>query len=406
MPAFDYVCVDAAGKKIRGVLEADSVRVLRQQLRERGLMPVEIRQAAEQQRGGMALPFLGRQHIGAWDLALLTRQLATLVQAAIPLEESLRALARQAGKPQVQSVLTAVRAKILEGYTLAQSLAEFPGAFPELYRATVHAGEQSGHLDLVLQQLADYTESRYETRKKIQHALIYPALLTSMSVLIIVALMTWVVPDIVRVFDNSHHQLPLLTRALIATSAVFRHGIGYMVAAVLLMIYLLRRALRQPALRLRYHQFLLKLPLIGGLIRDASTARMAATLSILSQSGVPLVEGLKICVEVMGNLCLKNALRAAALAVSEGGSLARALDQSGQFPPMMVQMIASGEQTGELESMLHRAASMQDRELASLITTLVGLFEPLMLLMMAGVVLIIVLAIMLPIVSMNNLVHG
>ncbi len=404
MPAFDYVCIDARGKRVRGVEEADSVRVLRQQLRERGWVPVEIHQAAAQQRQEASLSWL-KQRIGAWDLALLTRQLATLVQASIPLEEALRALAKQSVKPQVQSVLTAVRARVLEGYTLAQSLGEFPRTFPDLYRATVEAGEKSGHLDLVLEQLADYTESRFETRKKIQHALIYPALLTTMSVLIITALLTWVVPDIVRVFDNSHQQLPLLTRGLIATSDLFKHWLWLMVLAVAGGAYAFQRALQNPAFRFRYHTWLLRLPLIGGLIRDANTARLAATLSILSRSGVPLVEGLRICVEVMNNLCLKQAVRSAAISVTEGGSLARALEQSQQFPPMMIQMISSGEQSGELDNMLTRAATMQERELASLITTLVGLFEPLMLLMMAGVVLIIVLAIMLPIVSMNNLVH-
>lgn len=404
MPAFDYVCIDARGKRVRGVEEADSVRVLRQQLRDRGWVPVEIHQAAAQQRQEASLSWL-KQRIGAWDLALLTRQLATLVQASIPLEEALRALAKQSVKPQVQSVLTAVRARVLEGYTLAQSLGEFPRTFPDLYRATVEAGEKSGHLDLVLEQLADYTESRFETRKKIQHALIYPALLTTMSVLIITALLTWVVPDIVRVFDNSHQQLPLLTRGLIATSDLFKHWLWLMVLAVAGGAYAFQRALQNPAFRFRYHTWLLRLPLIGGLIRDANTARLAATLSILSRSGVPLVEGLRICVEVMNNLCLKQAVRSAAISVTEGGSLARALEQSQQFPPMMIQMISSGEQSGELDNMLTRAATMQERELASLITTLVGLFEPLMLLMMAGVVLIIVLAIMLPIVSMNNLVH-
>ncbi len=404
MPAFDYVCIDARGKRVRGVEEADSVRVLRQQLRDSGWVPVEIHQAAAQQRQEASLSWL-KQRIGAWDLALLTRQLATLVQASIPLEEALRALAKQSVKPQVQSVLTAIRARVLEGYTLAQSLGEFPRTFPDLYRATVEAGEKSGHLDLVLEQLADYTESRFETRKKIQHALIYPALLTTMSVLIITALLTWVVPDIVRVFDNSHQQLPLLTRGLIATSDLFKHWLWLMVLAVAGGAYAFQRALQNPAFRFRYHTWLLRLPLIGGLIRDANTARLAATLSILSRSGVPLVEGLRICVEVMNNLCLKQAVRSAAISVTEGGSLARALEQSQQFPPMMIQMISSGEQSGELENMLTRAATMQERELASLITTLVGLFEPLMLLMMAGVVLIIVLAIMLPIVSMNNLVH-
>ncbi len=403
MPAFDYSCIDAAGKKRQGVQEADSQRQVRQILRDKGWVPLTVTPAAEQEKG-LTRGFR-RSRISAAELAMLTRQMATLVQASIPVEEVLRALSRQNARPQLQSLLIAVRAKVMEGYTLAQGLAEYPAAFPEIYRATVAAGEQSGHLDLVLEQLADYTEKRLETRKKIQHAMIYPAMLTGMSVLIIVALLTWVVPDIVRVFDTAHQALPLLTRGLIATSHLMRHWLWLFLLLIAGAVYAARRALRQPALRQRFHALLLRLPLIGRLLRDADTARLAATLSILSRSGVPLVEALRIGAEVVSNLSIKAAVRQATVSVTEGGSLARALEQSGRFPPMMLQMMASGEQSGELEQMLERAAAMQERELSSLISTLVGLFEPLMLLVMAGVVLIIVLAIMLPIVSMNNLVH-
>ncbi len=403
MPAFDYVCIDAQGKKVHGVQEADSQRQVRQLLREKGCVPISVTTASEREKQ-RTLGF-GGSRISAAELAMITRQMATLVQASIPVEEVLRALSRQNSRPQLQSLLIAVRAKVMEGYTLAQGLAEYPGAFPEIYRATVAAGEQSGHLDLVLEQLADYTEKRLETRKKIQHAMIYPALLTSMSVLIIIALLTWVVPDIVRVFDTAHQSLPLLTRGLIATSHLLRHWLWLMLLLLAGGVYTARRALQRPELKLRFHTLLLRLPLLGHLLRDADTARLAATLSILSRSGVPLVEALRIGTEVVSNLCIKAAVKQATVSVTEGGSLARALEQSGRFPPMMLQMMASGESSGELEQMLERAAGMQERELASLISTLVGLFEPLMLLMMAGVVLIIVLAIMLPIVSMNNLVH-
>lgn len=404
MPAFEYICVDDRGRKVRGVQEADSARQMRQLLREKGLVPVEVNVAAKEQREERKLQFW-RAGISAYDLAVVTRQLATLVQAAIPVEEALRAVARQHERPQVQSILIAVRARVLEGYTLAQSLKDYPGAFPELYCATVAAGEQSGHLDLVLSQLADYTEGRFETRRKIQHALIYPIILTCMSLLIVVALLTWVVPDIVRVFDNTHQQLPWITRALIATSDLFKHYLWLMVLLAVGAGMALRRSLRDPDVRWRFHELQLRIPLLGRLIRDANTARLASTLSILSRSGVPLVDGLRICAEVMSNLCLKKAVQEAALRVTEGGSLSQALEQSGHFPPMVLQMIFSGEQSGELDDMLSRAAVMQEKELSSVITTLVGLFEPMVLLMMAGVVLIIVLAIMLPIVSMNNLVH-
>lgn len=404
MPAFEYIAVDGQGRKTRGLHEADSARQVRQSLRDKGLIPVEVRAAAREQKSAPRSLWKGSRRISAYDLALFTRQLATLVQAGIPLEEALRAVSRQHEKPQVQSILLAVRGKVLEGYTLAQSLADFPGAFPELYRATVAAGEQSGHLDLVLQQLADYTESRFEMRKKIQHAMIYPAILTILSLLIVVALLTWVVPDIVRVFETSEQTLPFITRALIAVSDFFKHYLWLLVLALVIAGYFFRKALQENAVRERFDAWQLGLPFAGKLIRNANAARLASTLSILGRSGVPLVEGLRISAEVMSNLTMRHAVRTAALRVTEGGSLAGALEQTGHFPPMMLQMIASGEQSGELDDMLARAASMQERELSSLVATLVGLFEPLMLLMMAGVVLLIVLAIMLPIVSMNNLV--
>lgn len=405
MPAFEYLCVDEQGRKQKGVLDGDSVRQIRQQLREKGWAPVSVELAAKQHQeaesGGLSL---FRRGISAYELALLTRQLSTLIQAGIPVEESLRAVSRQSERPALQSLLLAVRARVIEGYTLAQALGEFPHAFPDLYRATVAAGEKSGHLDLVLTQLADYTESRYDTQKKIQGAMIYPVILTVLATLIVFGMLTYVVPDIVKVFNNSQHELPILTRGLIAVSHVAKVGGPYFLVAAVIGFFMFRKALRQDAFRYRVHAWQLRLPLVGRLIRGANASRFASTLSILNKSGVPLVEALRIAAEVSSSWPIRDAIREAAVKVTEGGSLSFALEQSGYFPPMMMQMIASGESSGELDEMLARAATMQEKELSNLITTLVGLFEPLMLLVMAGVVLIIVLAIMLPIVSMNTLV--
>lgn len=404
MPAFEYVSVDADGRKQKGVLEADSARQVRQQLRDKGWLPVSVEAAArEHQKEKSGVSFL-RSGMSAYELALITRQLATLIQAGIPVEETLRAVSRQTERPGLHSLLLAVRARVIEGYTLAQSMSEFPKAFPDLYRATVAAGEKSGHLDLVLNQLADYTESRYDTQKKIQGAMIYPIILTALATLIVVGLLTYVVPDIVKVFDNTRQELPLLTRGLIGASNLVKAAGPYVLVLLIIVGFMARPWLRKEANRYRLHALQLRLPLIKRLVRGANAARFASTLSILTRSGVPLVEALRIAAEVSSNLLIRDAIRQAAVKVTEGGSLNRALEESGYFPPMMMQMIASGEQSGELDEMLSRAATMQEKELGNLITTLVGLFEPLMLLLMAGVVLLIVLAIMLPILSMNNLV--
>ena len=407
MAAFDYVGVDPQGKRRKGVIDADNLRHARSLLRERQLVPISVNNASEKpaaQQAGISFSFF-KPKLSAQDLALITRQIATLVQAGLTLDDSLRSVAQQSEKATVKRLLTAVRSKVVEGYTLAQSLAEFPQAFPSLYRATVAAGERAGHLDLVLNRLADYTESRYETRRKVQGALIYPAILTVLSLLIVVGLLTYVVPDIVKVFDNQGQALPMITQLLIATSDFLRESLGTLVLIGIALSYFVYRLLQKPAMRYRWHAFMLRLPVAGKLVRDSQASRFVSTLAILTRSGVPLVDALRIAAEVVDNLPMREAVSSAADRVTEGGRLAPAIDQSKLFPPMMTNMIASGEASGELDEMLMRTGQMQERALTGSISTLVGLFEPMMLLMMAGVVLVIVLAIMLPIVQMNNLVN-
>ncbi|WP_271411722.1 GspF family T2SS innner membrane protein variant XcpS [Pseudomonas sp. Q1-7] len=403
MAAFEYLALDNKGRQQKGVLEADSARQVRQLLRERQLAPLEVRatRVREQEEKGR---FSLSRGLSARDLALVTRQLATLVQAALPIEEALRAAAAQSSSSRIQSMLLAVRARVLEGHSLASSLREFPSAFPELYRATVAAGEHAGHLGPVLEQLADYTEQRQQSRQKIQLALLYPVILMCASLAIVAFLLGFVVPDVVKVFVDSGQTLPLLTRGLIALSDLVKHWGWLMLLVLLAAIVGARWALRDPDVRQRWHGLVLRVPLVGALVRATDTARFASTLAILTRSGVPLVEALGIGAEVIANRVIRAQVVVAAQKVREGGSLTRALEASGQFPPMMLHMIASGERSGELDQMLARTARNQENDLAAQIALLVGLFEPFMLVVMGAVVLMIVLAILLPILSLNQLV--
>lgn len=404
MAAFDYVALDLHGRKQKGALEADSARQMRQLLRDRGLTPLSVEQSSEKQQREKSFSSLLTPHISVRDLALLTRQLATLVQAALPLEEALSAAAQQTSKPKVRSMLLAVRAKVLEGHTLANALAEFPRAFPAIYRATVAAGEKSGFLDQILNRLADYTEASHESRQKIMMALLYPIILLVLSILIVSGLMVYIVPDVVEVFIDTGQQLPALTIALVTLSD-FIAGYGiYLLLLLIALAFGARYLLKQPNIRLAWHHRLLKLPLVGKLSVTLNTARFASTLSILTASGVPLVEAMKISGQVLSNLWLKKLVEEATRKVTEGSSLHRALQQAEYFPPMMVHMIASGEASGELDEMLERVAASQEREVQNFIGIILGLFEPLMLLTMGLTVLLIVLAILLPILNLNQLV--
>ena len=403
MAAFEYLALDNQGRQQKGLLEADSPRQARQQLRERNWSPLEIKQAkAREEKSRSGLSF--GQGLSARDLALVTRQLATLVQAALPIEEALRAAAAQSTTPRIKSMLLAVRARVMEGHSLAASLREYPSAFPDLYRATVAAGEHAGHLALVLEQLADYTEQRQQSRQKIQLALLYPVILMVASLTIVGFLLGYVVPDVVKVFVNTGQELPALTRGLIAASDLVKHWGWLFLLLGGAGVLGLRQALRDETLRRRWHALILRIPLVGRLARATNTARFASTLAILTRSGVPLVEALSIAAAVIANLRIRDKVIEAAQKVREGSSLTRALDATEEFPPMMLHMIASGEKSGELDQMLARTARNQENDLAAQIALLVGLFEPFMLVFMGAVVLVIVLAILLPILSLNQLV--
>jgi len=403
MAAFQYAALDQRGRTRKGLLEGDTPRQVRQLLRERGLSPVDVQEVAGQERSRSQSAWGVR--VSATDLALVTRQLATLVNSGLPLEEALGAVANQAGKARLGSLLMAVRAKVLEGHTLAAALGDFPKVFPELYRATVAAGEQSGHLDVVFERLADYTEARQQMQQKIGLALFYPLLLTGVAILIVAGLLTYVVPQVVQVFDSMGQELPALTRSLIAVSDFLRdYGLLLLGGLVILGIGF-NYGMKQIAFRRQVHRLLLRLPLIARLTRGLNTARYARTFSILLASGVPVLEALRISSQVISNLPMREAVERTAMRVKEGGNISHALKESGYFPPMTVQLIASGEASGRLEAMLERAAAQQERETETLIAALLGIFEPVLILSMGAVVLTIVLAILLPIFDLNQMVR-
>lgn len=404
MGAFEYTALDGAGKEKKGVVEGDTARHVRQLLRERELLPLQVSEVAEKESTRQA-SFSLRRGISAGELALVTRQLATLVQSGLPLEESLQAVAEQTEKARTKSILLGVRSRVMEGHTLADGLTDFPQAFPEIYRATVAAGEQSGHLDAVLERLADYTESRQALSQRVTNALIYPIVLVVMSLAIISFMLAYVVPKVISVFENTDAELPLLTRILIGTSDFVRDwwwalALGGVVAAVGIW-----QLLKQEKPRRRYHRLLLRLPIVGRLTRGLNTARFTRTLSILASSGVPVLEALRISGEVVVNVPMREAVAEASTRIREGGAIGKSLAVSGLFPPMTVHLISSGEASGELDAMLAKAAANQEREMDGLIGTLIGIMEPALIVFMGGVVLLIVLAILLPVFEMNELIQ-
>ena len=398
MAAFEYIALNKSGKTRKGVLEGDTARQIRQQLRDSDLIPLSINAVIATKCKQRSVT------ISATDLALLTRQLATLVRSGLALEESLRAISEQTDKAKLKSMILAVRSRVLEGHSLADGLQDFPKIFPTVYRSTVAAGEQSGHLDLVLERLAEYTENRQYIRQKTLLALFYPALLSGVAILVVIGLLAYVVPQVVQVFANINQELPWLTRTLITVSDFLRDwGIWLLLLLIAVGIWL-RYLLRFERALIIFHKLLLKLPLISSLELGTQVARFTRTLSILTESGVPMLEALHITSKVLSNRLLCKAVEDATKKVREGSSLHNALEQSHLFPPMTVYLIASGETSGKLDNMLERAAIMQERELESLIGVILGLFEPILILLMGGMVLTIVLAILMPIFELNQLI--
>jgi general secretion pathway protein F len=408
MGAYEFTALDTGGKERHGIIEGDTPRHVRAQLRDQQLLPVTVNEVVAQEARRQAKPRFGITlggGVSTAELSMLTRQLATLSKAGLPLEEALLAVSQQSEKPRVQSLLLGVRAKVLEGHTLAAGLAEYPRVFPEIYRATVSAGEQAGHLDEVLERLADYTETREVMRQKVLGALLYPIVLSVMCFAIISILLVFVVPKVVGVFDSYNAKLPLSTRVLIGVSGFLRHYGIYLLIGIVVLVWLGFRSLKNPATRAKFDRWQLRVPVVGRIVRGFNTARFTRTLSILTGSSVPVLEGLRIAGEVVTNLPMREAVNTAAQRVREGAPIGRSLGASHLFPPMMIHLISSGESSGQLETMLERTAQSQERELDGLLTALMGLLGPLLIVGMGLFVVGIVFAMLLPIFQMNSLIR-
>ncbi|MDJ0956067.1 MAG: type II secretion system inner membrane protein GspF [Arenicellales bacterium] len=410
MGAFEYQALDLRGRTRKGVSTGDSARQVRQKLREQGLTPMDVVAVAEDTETShksdshIPSPRTRRTRIKTSELAIVTRQFATLLGSGLTVEESLSSLIQQSESHQTKSVLSGIRSHVVEGHSLADAISQYPRSFPEIYQASVAAGEQSGNLDEVLERLAQFIETRQGIQQRISVALIYPLVLTVVAIIIVVGLLIYVVPKVVKVFEDTGQQLPFLTETLITVSQfMLDHGV-WLVAAVVTACAACVVALKNAAVRMTVHQIFLKIPGLRRLSRGANTARMARTLAIMTGSGVPLLSAMHASEGVVSNLVLRKNLADAAAEVAEGVSINGALARSSNFPPLLIQMVASGEQSGRLDDMLDKAASALERELESRIAVLVGLFEPAMILVMGGVVLIIVLAILLPIFDLNQLI--
>lgn len=402
MAAFEYQVLDAGGKTKKGLIEADTAKQARQQLRGMGLMPIgigEVSQALNNRN------IARRDRISLATVSLITRQVATLIGAGQPVESAYLAVSKQTTKNQAKRVLLAVRAKVLEGYPLSEALREFPRIFDPMYCASVHAGEQSGLLDIVMDRLADYQETKQELQRKTGLALIYPILLSVVAIGLVVAMLTFVVPQIVQVFEGFDQELPLMTQWLIRISDFSKAYGLHLLAAIAVIIVVYIQLLKLEKFRFLRDRLLLAIPLVRYLVRLANTSRFTRTMSILVSSGVTALDSIRLSTEVILNRPIRDAVQKAADRVREGEHISIALDQSGYFSPMVLQLIESGEATGKLGEMLERSAKTEEGEFAAITAVFVGLFEPAMILIMGMMVLMIVLAILLPIFDMNDLLQ-
>lgn len=403
MAAYEYQAVDGDGKTRKGLIEADTARQARQQLRGMSLMPLEIGEVSSREMNG-GIGKHKRDKLNVATLSLITRQLATLISAGQPIESAYHAVSRQTPKPAAKRVLIAVRARVLEGYSLSEALREFPRIFDSMYCASVHAGEQSGLLDVVMERLADHMEARQDLQRRTGQALIYPILLSVTAFALVAALLTFVVPKIVQVFEGFDQELPLMTTWLIAISDFFKSwGVELIVGAVLLAaIY--AQLIKLPGFRLMRDRFYLRLPYISYLVRLSNTARFTRTMSILVSSGVTALDAMQISTEVINSQPIRMAVMRAAGKVREGGLISTSLEQTGYFSPLVLQLIQNGEASGKLGEMMERSARAEENEFAGVTALFIGLFEPAMILLMGLVVLFIVVAILIPIFDMNELV--
>ena len=406
MPAFRYQAVDASGAAKNGVLNADSARAVRADLRTQGLLPIVVEAIASQlDDTGQSRKRAFGDHLSTNELSLFTRQLASLLEASLPLEQAFSALLEQAERTYVRDLIGSIRSEVLGGSSLSDALSRHPRDFADIYRALVAAGEQTGQLARVLSRLADYIERRNALVQKIKLAFTYPAIVTVVAFLIVIFLLTYVVPQIVSVFANTKQKLPFLTVVMLGISDFVRHYGWIVLLVVIALAFGWRRALKKPAIKLRWHTWLLTAPLYGKFERSLNTARFASTLAITTGSGVPILNALQTSRDTLTNVALRAQVEAATASVREGSGLARALSAHKHFPAMLIHMIRAGEVTGELPAMLERASNAQEQDLERRAMTIAGLLEPALILAMGVVVLLIVLAVLMPIIEINQLVR-
>lgn len=400
MEAFQFHALDAAGRKVAGVVQADTPRQARMLVRAQGLLPSWVGPVRARDRAGQ--PWA--RGISPAELSLVTRQLATLLESGLTMVQALDALIEEAAEPKTREVLAGVKNEVMSGLSLARALGAHQKSFPDFYCALVRGGEDSGALPTVLQHLADYLDARQSLKQKTSLALLYPALVTIVAVTIVTGLLVYVVPQVVQVFEQSRQQLPLLTRAMIALSDFLRATWPYLVVALVTATAAARVLLRRPAMKRRWHALQLRTPWLGALVRGANASRFASTLAILVGGGVPLLAALESGARVVTNAVISDAIEQAIDRVRQGASLARALGETKVFPPLLVHLVASGELSGKLEQMLERAARLETQALERRLAVFLTLLEPAMILLMGGVVLMIVLAILLPIIEINQMV--
>ena len=406
MPAFSYEAVDATGATRKGVVNADSARAARAELRSQGLTPISVDTITAQiDVAGATKGSAFGNRLSTVELALFTRQLASLLEASLPLEQAFSALLEQAERTYVRDLVASIRSEVMGGASLSDALAKHPRDFADIYRALVSSGEQIGQLARVLSRLADYIERRNALVQKVRLAFTYPAIVTVVAFLIVIFLLTYVVPQIVSVFANTKQKLPLLTTVMLGVSDFVRNYGIYVFLVVVALGYAWHRALKNPAIKLRFHTWLLTAPLYGKFERSLNTARFDSTLAITTGSGVPILRALQTSRDTLTNVAMRAQVEEATASVREGVSLARALSAHKHFPAMLIHMIRSGEATGELPAMLQRAADAQESDLERRAMTMAGLLEPALILAMGVVVLLIVLAVLMPIIEINQLIR-
>lgn len=404
MAAFQYTALNKQGHREKGVLEGDTLRHVRKLLRDMDMLPLSIEAVAKHENELKNHPSFIRG-ISTWELALVTRQLSSLIRAKLPLDEAINAVSRECEKQRLKNILMAVRASILEGKSFAEGLADYPYIFDEQYCAMVAAGENSGCLDLILNRLADHIEQLAYIRQKVLLAIIYPCILAVIVIAVISGLLIYVVPKIIEQFANTEQQLPLLTQGLIKFSGVLSNYGLWVFFICLMSGFLFKFYLRDPGIKRKFHHVLLNTPILGKYIKINNSSRFCRTLSILTVSSIPLVEALDIAKSVIKNIVLQDVVEKTILRVKEGASFSASLRENGYFPEIMLHMIANGEKTGELDEMLDRVADYQDNDFDRVMTLVLGLIEPFLILSMGLVILLIVLAILLPVFELNNLVQ-